>query len=99
MSIFSGQQFWTQRLSTSRGFQSSPSTTLVFGLGKVEKVDSIRVSWADGVQETFGGSQVNQTLILKRGSGKASTFSISSKKESLLTDSLAWKHEEKANST
>ncbi len=96
VNIFSGEQFWTQRLSTSRGFQSGPSTTLVFGLGKVEIVDSIRVSWADGLQETFGGSQVNQTLILKRGSGKASTFSISSKKESLLTDSLAWKHEEKS---
>lgn len=96
VNIFSGEQFWTQRLSTSRGFQSGPSTTLVFGLGKVEIVDSIRVSWADGLQEIFGGSQVNQTLILKRGSGKASTFSISSKKESLLTDSLAWKHEEKS---
>ena len=96
VSIFSGEQSWTQRLSTSRGFQSGPSTTLVFGLGKVEKADSIRVAWPDGLQETFGGSETNQTLEVKRGSGKVNPFLINPEKESFLFDSLAWRHQEKS---
>lgn len=92
VSIFSGEQFWTQRLSTSRGFQSGPSTTLVFGLGKAEKADSIRVSWADGLQETFAESEANQTLKLKRGSGRELGNSEKAEKETELTDSLSWMH-------
>ncbi len=69
--LFSGQKNWTQRLSTSRGFQSGPSTTLIFGLGKAESVDSIQVNWPDGYSEIFPQSKVDIDLLLLQGEGKA----------------------------
>ena len=70
--LYSGEKSWTQRLSTSRGFQSGPSTTLVFGLGNASVLDSISVSWPEGEREVFPGTPVNQTVTLQKGSGKAS---------------------------
>ena len=46
-----------------------------FGLGAVERVDSIEVWWPDGPTETavevFPGAAVNQFLQLRRGTGVA----------------------------
>ncbi|GAB2479733.1 VCBS repeat-containing protein [Algoriphagus taiwanensis] len=71
VTLFASGKALTQRLSTSRGFQSGPSTTLVFGLGKAEKADSIRVEWPEGESEAFSGSPSNQNLLLEKGKGES----------------------------
>jgi hypothetical protein len=68
--VFAGAKKWNQRLSTSRGFQSGPSTTLVFGLGKTSSVDSIQVNWPNGNSEIFSISASNQSLMLAQGQGQ-----------------------------
>lgn len=93
--LFSGNQKWIHRISTSRGFQSGPSTTLVLGLGKITALDSIQVNWADGNSEIFPKTPVNLSLILAQGQGKpieklnANNFS----KETF--PQINWTHQEK----
>ena len=93
--IFGQNQKWTQRISTSRGFQSGPAAELVFGLGKVQQVDSILVSWPDGGKEVFPGAAVNQSLKLSKGSGKV-VESIQREIPATLTfPEINWSHLEK----
>jgi enediyne biosynthesis protein E4 len=49
----------------SRGFQSSVEPVLTFGVGKVQKLDSMTVVWPGGLQQTISGVAVNQLLTVK----------------------------------
>jgi hypothetical protein len=40
-----------------------------FGLGSIEKFDSIRVVWHDGVEELFPGGEVDREVRIRRGDG------------------------------
>ncbi|WP_243431565.1 VCBS repeat-containing protein [Algoriphagus lutimaris] len=72
-------QFLEQNIH--RGFQSSVSPILHFGLGQVSQVDSLVVSWPDGRESKEINVQVNQKLVLNQSdSGKSSNSSISSSK-------------------
>src|SRR5690606_19642706 len=73
VTLFSGEKRWGQRLSTSRGFQSGPSTTLVFGMGKTTAIDSIQVNWPDGDAEIFTQTQTDQSISLSQGTGKVTS--------------------------
>jgi hypothetical protein len=48
-----------QELYPVRGYQSSVTNTLHFGLGNVTVVDSVRVEWPDGSTQTESGVSVN----------------------------------------
>jgi enediyne biosynthesis protein E4 len=96
VTLFSGEKKWSQRLSTSRGFQSGPSTSLVFGLGTVEELDSIAVNWPTGETEIFPGGKSNQTLRLEKGKGNLRTQRKGNPSNSLPNvPEIPWKHEEK----
>ncbi|GMQ26242.1 VCBS repeat-containing protein [Algoriphagus sp. oki45] len=97
VTLFSSGKTYHQRLSTSRGFQSGPSTSLVFGLGKEEKIDSIQVFWPEGFTEIFLESSVNQTLSLEKGKGKEVPITSfpASPNSSEFPPFLPWKHQEK----
>ena len=41
-----------------------------FGITGARRADSIRVRWPEGVQETFPGVALNQSIVLKKGQGK-----------------------------
>ncbi|WP_422362062.1 VCBS repeat-containing protein [Reichenbachiella sp.] len=49
---------------TSRGFQSSVSNEIHFGVGPAEDISELRVTWPDGKQQTLGGLEVNQKITL-----------------------------------
>lgn len=69
-------QFLEQNIH--RGFQSSVSPILHFGLGNVSIVDSLVVTWPDGRESTEINVQANQQLVLNQSdSGKSSNSSIS----------------------
>jgi hypothetical protein len=93
--LYSGEKKWTQRLSTSRGFQSGPSTTLVFGLGKTTSIDSILVHWPDGELEIFPQSKANQSIVLSQGSGKPTSPTASSQIVLEGKKFSDWRHHEK----
>lgn len=95
VTVFAKNQTWTQRISTSRGFQSGPAAELVFGLGEVQQVDSILVSWPNGDRETFSGVTVNQSIKLSHGSGKVREIDQSESPSSFSFPQISWTHLEK----
>jgi len=49
----------------TRGFQSSIEPNLLFGLGKMESIDTLQVTWPDGKVQTIAGIKANQVITLK----------------------------------
>lgn len=47
-----------------------------FGLGKISKVDQIRVIWPDGTSETFEGTDVNRQVRIIKGRGKTTDHQV-----------------------
>jgi hypothetical protein len=60
-----GQQHITEQ-QPIRGFISTHSNILHFGLGKAGAVDQLRIQWPDGKVQTLGNVSVNQRLVLKQ---------------------------------
>ena len=56
-------------LHLSRGFQSSIEPILHFGLGNIDKIDSLIVTWPDGTLESFDYVPINAIYIAKNGTG------------------------------
>ncbi|MCS5491518.1 VCBS repeat-containing protein [Algoriphagus limi] len=94
VTLFSNEKVFRQRLNTSRGFQSGTSTTLVFGLGEIEKIDSIQVFWPEGEREIFGPSEANTSLTLEKGRGKYIEENLENHKVDF-SSPIEWKHVEK----
>lgn len=64
-----GQQF--QRYSPYRGFMSSVSRLLHFGLGDNETIDKVEVHWKNGNIQTLTNIAANQVLNLKQSDAQA----------------------------
>ena len=58
-----GQQHYVEQMPT-RGYLSSVSPTLHFGLGRQERVDSLQVIWPDGKRQTLKDIKANQRLAV-----------------------------------
>lgn len=82
----------------SRGYQSSVSYNLNFGLGDEETIDSLKVIWNDGKTQTLYSLETNQNVILSYNNAK-STNKIeetdNSRFETVLASELGiiYKHE------
>jgi len=61
-----GDQFQYKELSLVRGFQSSVSPFLHFGLGSASNISSLTVRWPDGRKSILKDIAVNQRLILNQ---------------------------------
>jgi enediyne biosynthesis protein E4 len=93
--VYHGGTYQHQHLSLSRGFQSSVSTTLTFGLDQSTQVDSVIVNWTGNRFEKFD-AKVNQKNVLEQGKGRT-TDSPRKKDEpqiEILDVGIAWKHQE-----
>jgi hypothetical protein len=64
--VRAGSRRWTRTINPGYSYLSSNAPEAHFGLGSVERVDQINVVWPDGQEETFPGSGVDMTLVLKR---------------------------------
>ena len=62
ISIWSNGQLQYQEAMPTHGYQSSVSNTLHFGLGKNEKIDSVKVTWLGGKTELLKQVKTNQKL-------------------------------------
>jgi hypothetical protein len=94
--VHAQQKHWTQRISTSRGFQSGPAAQLVFGLGKIQKIDSLTITWPSGEAEVFSAPAINQETTLIRGKGRPVVrMAPKATKAALTFPQLAWQHQEK----
>ena len=59
----SGTQF--QEMTMTRGFQSSVAPQLHFGLGKTQKIDTLKIKWPDGKVQILTNIDVNQIMAIK----------------------------------
>ncbi|WP_234734694.1 VCBS repeat-containing protein [Tellurirhabdus bombi] len=59
-----GKPQYLEQMPT-RGYQSSVSPILHFGLGKKVTIDSLRVVWPSGKQQVLRGVKANQLLIVQ----------------------------------
>lgn len=63
--VKTGENTQMQELTLTRGFQSSVAPELFFGLGKLNKIDELKVVWTDGKTQILSNLDVNQKIILK----------------------------------
>ncbi|MFQ5416985.1 MAG: ASPIC/UnbV domain-containing protein [Myxococcota bacterium] len=61
----------TKLLSGGSGFLGQSDPRLVFGLGELERAESVEVTWPSGKRQDFGGAQAGETLLLVEGEAEA----------------------------
>ena len=66
VSLFTEKGMQSQEQMTTRGYLSSVSDILHFGLGDVNKIDSLKIRWSSGLTQTVYNIEVNQVLRLER---------------------------------
>ncbi|TLV00896.1 VCBS repeat-containing protein [Dyadobacter luticola] len=64
-----GNRQYLEQMPT-RGYQSSVSPVLHFGLGKETAIDSLTITWPSGKREKLVNPKVNQQLVLAEKNGK-----------------------------
>jgi hypothetical protein len=63
--VRTGKVTQKQELTLTRGYQSSVSPVIHFGLGKNLNVDEVRIIWPDGKQQTLQKIKADQLMILQ----------------------------------
>lgn len=61
---------WWRLIQPSTSFLVSNDPRALFGLGQAGSVDAIRILWPDGFEELFPGTQADQHLTLRKGTGQ-----------------------------
>jgi len=70
--LFFDKKAQLREMVTVRGFQSSSSPKLHFGLGQNEKIDSVQIKWPDNQIQTLKNLSINQHYIITRTDAKQS---------------------------
>jgi hypothetical protein len=64
VSVYTGKNLQYQEVNPNRGYLSSVSTTLNFGLGDLKRIDSIRIIWPDNTSRLLKDVKANQLLTI-----------------------------------
>ncbi|SCW71279.1 VCBS repeat-containing protein [Mucilaginibacter sp. NFR10] len=64
VSIYSGNKTQYLEQMPNRGYQSTVSTVLHFGLGKDKQVDSLRITWQSGKSQVLQKVKADKQLVL-----------------------------------
>ena len=62
-----GPNKYEQALISGQGYFSAHAKEIYFGLGSIESIDKIEVSWPSGIDQTFENIPVNQTVYIVEG--------------------------------
>jgi len=73
VTLRNGNQTQYQELEPTRGFQSSVEYPLTFGLGALDKVQSVNVEWPDGRVSNLKDVAANQRLVVKQSESTAAS--------------------------
>ena len=65
VTLYCGKQQFYNYFSPVKGYLSSMNTPLHIGLGKINRIDSVKVIWADEKLQIIKSIQVNQRLTLR----------------------------------
>ncbi|WP_153797377.1 VCBS repeat-containing protein [Foetidibacter luteolus] len=95
--LYAGGMVQYQEVNPNRGYLSSVSTLLHFGLGNMQKIDSVKIVWPDQSSQLLTAVQTNQLLeVEKQGNAPAAAVEATAGK-SYFTPAPAiieYKHEE-----
>lgn len=69
--LWSGDSYQTREQALARGYLSSVDPILHFGLGTGQVVDSLKISWADGMVSMLKDLSPNQTLKISHSEADA----------------------------
>jgi hypothetical protein len=69
--VTAGERSWLAWVNPGSSYLASCDARAHFGLGRVERLDEVRVRWPDGSEEVFPPPAVNQRVELRKGSGQA----------------------------
>lgn len=75
-----GKTFYRE-LAATKGFQSSSSHRVHFGLGSTEKIDSVKIQWLDGMEQIEMDLVINQHHAIERNATRTPSENDSSKDE------------------
>lgn len=64
--VYTNEKVQMREYTTTRGFQSSSTHKLHFGLGDVSRVDSVIVDWYDDTQSVITNPEINTYLQVKK---------------------------------
>ncbi|MHA7056377.1 VCBS repeat-containing protein [Aquimarina sp. M1] len=78
VTIFTNNGLQTSEVYATRGYLSSVSSIVHFGLGNGSDIDSISVQWPDGGSSTHKNIAINTTITLAKGKVK-NTMSVTKK--------------------
>jgi hypothetical protein len=73
VSIYSGNKMQYLEQMPNRGYQSTVSTVLHFGLGKDKKIDSLRVTWQSGKSQVLQKIKADKQLVLNEKDATATS--------------------------
>jgi hypothetical protein len=65
-----GGKKWWRQVDAGGSYLSSSDPRAHFGLGQLQRVDTIHVLWPDSVKEDFDCGAVDRLIVLKKGEGK-----------------------------
>ncbi|MBZ0269901.1 CRTAC1 family protein [bacterium] len=70
VSVYAQGRTFLRPVTCANSYLSSCDAEAHFGLGDVARVDSLRVTWADGEAEWFPGGDADRAVVLERGTGR-----------------------------
>jgi hypothetical protein len=70
VTVVAGQRRWRGLINPGSSYLCSNDPRAHFGLGQAAAVDSLRVLWPDGSEETFLGRPADQVVVLRKGEGQ-----------------------------
>ncbi len=66
-----GERTWTRQLTAGDGFQASNERKVIFGLGRTERIDELKLRWPAGDQQVFHDLPLNGEVLLIEGQSTA----------------------------
>jgi len=103
VTLYAQGEIFYQELAPFRGFESSVDYRLHFGLGRIQQLDSLKITWPDLQVSTLEAIPVNQFLKLsydslprRQGNGTKAEKAVAAKlfKEVGAQEGLAYRHQE-----
>jgi hypothetical protein len=72
--LYAENKSFYKEQTTVRGFLSSSTRKIHFGLGAISKVDSIKVIWNDGTKSIQKEVAINQEITIQKGKNSTHTY-------------------------